>query len=289
VRVRVLDDFSRELPHETVSADVECIKGDIRDAAILRTAVQGCDFVFHLAAEATVMGCEQHPDRAQEVNAAGTYNVLRLSADAGVQRVVFASSREVYGQATSLPVRESAQLNPKNVYGATKAAAEMYCNWARSFMEVVVLRLANVVGAGDAGRVIPRFIDAAASGRPLLIYGGNQVIDFVSVDVAVQAFIRAAFGEYVTGAVNIATGTGVNIVDAARRVLQACLSASELKILATRTPEVSEFIADTTLMQSSLGVTPSTDALGFLISACRSKRPSLMNSSPEGSGATTRV
>ena len=283
--VYILDDFSRHLPFRASASDIEVISGDVRDKAQLERSLRGCDIVFHLAAEATVMGCEQDPIRANEVNVAGTYNVLRSSIEAGVRRVVFASSREVYGDATRLPVHESADMRPKNVYGATKAAAEMYCSWARSFIEVAVLRLSNVIGPGDTNRVIPRFIEAATSGAPLAIYGGDQVLDFVGVDVVAAAFVRAGLGSYVPEPVNIGSGRGIQLLEAAERVLQECRSTSRLQVLATRAAEVSKFVADTGRMQSRLGMVPDSDPLRLLSSLChQEERPAW--STVEGTHAT---
>jgi len=111
--------------------------------------MEGCNVVIHLAAQSSVTAAEHNPALAHEVNATGTFNVLRTASELGVHRVIVASSREVYGEVDDLPVPESAPPNPKNIYGASKAAAEMYCWWTGVHTEVTVLRLANVFGPGD--------------------------------------------------------------------------------------------------------------------------------------------
>src|SRR5882672_9651450 len=107
-----------------------------------------------------------------DVRDAGTLEQAMRAAEA--RRLVFTSSREVYGQPQSLPVHESAPLAPKNAYGASKAAGEMSCRVAaaRGGLEVVALRLANVYGPGDSGRVIPLWLERAARGEDLHIFGG---------------------------------------------------------------------------------------------------------------------
>src|SRR5207302_7231418 len=99
--------------------------------------------------------------------------VLRAAARYGVARVVFASSREVYGEPIDLPVDEDAPLLAINTYGASKAAGEAFCRaFRREFaLQTVVLRLANVYGPRDIGRVIPLWVGNALDGRQLTVYG----------------------------------------------------------------------------------------------------------------------
>lgn len=254
---------SKPRPH------LECIRGDIREPSDLRRAMQGCDRIFHLAAEATVIGCEHRPLDAHEVNATGTLNVLRIAKELGVSRVVVASSREVYGEVSELPVGESAPMRPKNVYGATKAAAEAYCAWAASALQVTALRLSNVYGPGDTDRVIPRFIADAQENRPLTLYGGSQIVDFVWIGHVVEAFVRAGLQPRVVGSVNVGSGEGVTVLEAARRVIQLCGSSSTSNILPARDAEVSRFVADVTRMQQELGVIVPPDPLKELAEMCR--------------------
>ena len=97
-RVRVLDNFTRAHPSQSHRDGPDAIRGDIRNPSELRSAMTGCEVVFHLAAKATVMDCERDPDDAFSVNLRGTYDVLRTAHELGVRRVVVASSREVYGE-----------------------------------------------------------------------------------------------------------------------------------------------------------------------------------------------
>ena len=267
--VRAFDNETRGHFRSTLRPHLESIRGDVREPSDLRRAMQGCDGVFHLAAEATVMGCEHRPVDAHEVNATGTLNVLRIARELGVSRVVVSSSREVYGEVSELPVNESAPIRPKNVYGASKAAAEAYCAWSSSALQIAVLRLSNVYGPGDRDRVIPRFIADAQKNRPLTVYGGSQIIDFVWIDHVVEAFVRAGLRSRVVGSLNVGSGEGVTIGEAARRVIQLCDSSSPSNILAPREAEVSKFIADVTRMKQELGVTVPPDPLRELAAMCR--------------------
>jgi UDP-glucose 4-epimerase len=240
---------------------VQLIEGDIRDEAALRHALSGVEIVFHLAAQANVIGSETDRDYAFSTNVVGVYNVLKASEAVGVRRVLFSSSREVYGEAQTLPVCEDAPLAPKNAYGASKVAGEMYFRvaQAREALETVIFRLANVYGPRDSERVIPLWLERARRGEELLLYGGDQVIDFVWVRDVVEAFAQAAFAgrERVVGqTINIGTGQGTPIAELARRIVALSGSGSQLQILPARGAEVRRFVADPSRMKAVLGLEP---------------------------------
>lgn len=263
--VRVLDNLFRGArPEACLPPDprLRFIEGDIRHADTVRQAVDGVGTVFHLAAQSNVLGSVSDMEYSFSSNVTGTFNVLRAAGDA---RVVFASSREVYGEARALPVAEDSPLAPKNAYGASKMAGEAYCRvFAAQGRPVSVLRLANVYGPEDTGRVIPLFCQRALAGQPLLIYGGGQLIDFVSVDLTCEALLRAAETD-LDGPVNIGCGQGTTLPELAARVA-ACLpgSAVTTELLPPRGPEVERFVAHTGRMGALLGLTSPPDPLAGL-------------------------
>ena len=270
--IRLLDNLTRA---QSSLADLQAdgraaFQGDIRDSAELRSAMTGCQVVFHLAAKATVMDCERDPSDAFSVNVAGTFNVLKTAQELGVRRVIVASSREVYGEPSEMPVSETCQLLPKNAYGASKAAAEMYCSWfAAAGLEVTALRLSNVYGPGDSDRVIPRFLANVRAGESLTVYGGAQVIDFIWVGKVVDAFIKAASLPYIPGSVNVASGVGLTILETAKRVLECCGSGSGVNVLPAREAEVSRFVADIRRATQELGLQATSDPLAELTGLSR--------------------
>jgi UDP-glucose 4-epimerase len=210
------------------------------------------------------MGAIDDPEYSVTTNVLGTFNVLRAAVEAKVGRVVFTSSREVYGDPLKLPVDEDQPLLAKNPYGSSKLAGEAYC---RSFahchgLRVEVVRLANVYGAGDSGRVIPLWILAAAERRPVNVYGGGQVIDFLWVGTAVDALLFAA-EHGLPGPVNIGSGVGTSILELASRILEVTGSTSSIVRTAAREIEVAKYVADTTRMRS-LGLLPEADPLAHL-------------------------
>jgi UDP-glucose 4-epimerase len=274
-RVIVLDNFRRgsraNLQQHRDDTRLCLIEGDVRDAETLLRLLDQAEVVFHLAAQSNVLGAVSDPRYSLETNVVGTFNVLDAARRSGVRRVVFSSSREAYGEARDLPVCEDAPLLAKNTYGASKVAAEAYC---RTFdtvfgLSTAVLRFANVYGLRDIDRVIPRWLALAEAHAPLEVYGGDQLIDFVPVDVAVAALLRAAETGTRGDAVNVASGRGTPIVALAEQILALTGSRSALRIVPPRDAEVRRFVADTTRMQRWLGIEPPAEPLRDLAALCR--------------------
>ena len=251
---------------------------DIRDRAALAKALQGCEVVLHLAAQSNVMGAVSDGEFAFDTNVAGTFNLLQAAKAAGVRRFVFTSSREVYGEAESLPVLESAPLNAKNAYGASKVAGELYCRLAADAgLETVVLRLANVYGPRDRDRVIPLFLHAAKADLPIDIYGGDQILDFVWIGVVVDALIQAAFGEWVRDPVNVGSGKGVTLLDLAQRITGITGSRTPIRIAPKRQEEVRRFVADIARARECFGIVAPEDPLSQLPLLCQGTPASVVS------------
>ncbi len=245
---------------------VRFVEGDIRDPAAVRAALDGCARVYHLAAQSNVLGAVGDADYSFTSNVVGTYNVLVAARDAGMERVVFTSSREAYGEVDRLPVAEEQAMNPKNSYGASKAAGEVYC---RAFqgtygLDVSVLRLANVYGSGDRDRVIPIWLDRARRGLDLELYGGEQVLDLVPVELVVRALRKAAETALDGQPVNVGSGQGVTLRDLAARVRSLPGVAVGLRVLPARSVEVTRFVADVIRMRHLLGLEPPAEPLAAL-------------------------
>lgn len=239
---------------------------DIRDEEAVRAAVAGAEVVYHLAAQSNVMGALGDIDYSFGTNVVGTFNVLKAARDGGVRRVVFSSSREVYGEAEYLPVDEDHPLNAKNSYGASKAAGEFYCRVFHSDfgLETAVLRLANVYGPRDFGRVIPLWLGRAAAGENLIVYGGKQVIDFVWIDTVVEALVRAATAEVMGVPINVGSGRGTPILELAERILALFGAGSRLDHQPARSVEVVAFTAAVGRMGALLNLEAADDPLGYL-------------------------
>jgi UDP-glucose 4-epimerase len=245
---------------------LKIVQADVRNLDDVRRALRGSRLVYHLAAHAAVVGARADPDEMFATNVIGTHNVLRAAAEHGVRRVVFTSSGDVYGEPVCLPVDESHPLLAINAYGASKVAGEALC---RAFahengIETAVLRLANVYGDRDFDRVIPTWIAQARTGEDLLVYGGEQIVDFVWVGDVTRAIIRAAESDLPLPPINVAGGTGTKVRDLARRIVGLSGSAAHIRTEPQRPNEVSRFVGETDRMTQLLGVTPATDPLSHL-------------------------
>jgi UDP-glucose 4-epimerase len=249
---------------------VTFIEGDIRDASVVRDAMDGCDVVYHLAAQSNVMGAMDDAEYSFTTNVGGTFNVLRAASELGVPRVVFTSSREVYGEPEYVPVDEDHPLRPKNPYGASKLAGEAYCRtFAHCYgVDVAVFRLANVYGVGDRDRVIPLWLERASAARDLEVFGGNQILDFIWIDRVLDALLLAG-AEGLPDVVNIGSGTGTSILELAARIISTSGTAGNVVRLPARGPEVGRFVADTSRMRA-LGLRPDADPLAHLPEVARS-------------------
>ncbi len=268
--VIVLDNLRRgdqiKLAEARHTGSVRFIDGDVRDRATVHTAMHDVGRVYHLAAQSNVLGAVSDIDYSFTSNVIGTYNVLLAARNAGVERLVFTSSREVYGDVAQAPVAEDQPLNPKNAYGASKAAGELYCRTIQNTygLDISVLRLANVYGPGDRDRVIPIWLDRARRGDDLELYGGEQVLDFVPVGLVVEALRRASATALAGQPVNVGSGVGVTL-----RALATCVQelpdvSVDLRVLPARAVEVTRFVADVTRMRALLGLEPPADPLADL-------------------------
>ncbi|GAB4334501.1 MAG: SDR family oxidoreductase [Dehalococcoidia bacterium] len=263
--VVVLDNFRRGRGRLPALHGACVIEGDIRDAGLCGGAVAGVDAVVHLAAQSAVISSQSDPDYTLTTNVTGTWNVVTAAREAGVGHVVFASSREVYGEPARLPVCEDAPIAPRNLYGASKAAGEALVGTLRgSGTATSVLRLANVVGTGDAERVVPLWVAAARRGEPLRVFGGRQRIDFVPVGTVVAAMVRVLEGGPVGVPVNIGSGTETSLCALADRVRAETGSDAPIEVLPPRSVEVTRFRADVTRMRELLGIEPPCDPLAGL-------------------------
>jgi len=201
-RVRVLDNLSTGKRENiaVLEGNVELVEGDIRSYHTVREALDGIDAVFHQAALPSVPRSVRDPISSNGVNVDGTLNILYAAKDAGVKRVVYASSSSIYGDTPELPKHEGMTPNPQSPYAVSKLAAEHYCRVFASLygLETVALRYFNVFGprqdpASQYSAVIPKFIKAMLNGRQPVIYGdGEQTRDFTFVTNVVGANLRAA-------------------------------------------------------------------------------------------------
>jgi len=264
---RVLDDLStgkrENLAH--LGDKVELIVGDIRNIDLLSEACRGCDYVLHQAAVASVPRSVKEPVLTDEVNVRGTLNVLVAARDAGVKRVVVASSCAVYGDDPELPKRETLRAWPESPYAVTKLATEQYARVATSLLgiEAVALRYFNVFGprqdpAGDYAAVVPKFVERLLADEPPIIFGtGEQTRDFVFVGDVVAANLEACEAPKGAGQVcNVASGRSLSVTELANLVAAAVGSELEPRYEAARPGDVMHSAADISWTTERLGWQP---------------------------------
>src|SRR5690349_15563373 len=221
--VVVLDDLDTGF-RENVNAGARLVIGSVADNEVVRDTMQGCDVVYHQAAHKAVLRSVERPLITDTVNTHGTLTILKAALDAGVTRVVHASSSSVYGGAATLPTTEAEPTHPRSPYAVSKLAAEHYCRIFSELygLETVALRYFNVYGPRqrpDAtyAAVIPLFVDALLHGRDPVVHGdGLQSRDFTYITDVVAANLAAAAAPAAAcsgRAYNIAGGASWTLLD----------------------------------------------------------------------------
>lgn len=222
--VTVLDDLStgRAPNLEGLEDSVEFLEGSICDPALVRRACRRVEVIYHLAALPSVARSVEDPVRTNDVNVGGTLQVLLAARDAGVRKVVFASSSSIYGNTPTLPKSELMVPTPLSPYAASKLAGEGYCSaFTKLFgIETIALRFFNVFGPrqdpnSEYAAVVPRFVTSVLETRHPVIFGdGLQSRDFTFIDNVVDAcLLAAAAGSGASGrSFNIGCGGRVSLL-----------------------------------------------------------------------------
>ena len=265
-KVKVLDDLSSGL-RANVHPDAEFIEGSITDPAAVARGVAGCEVVFHLGAHGAVARSLANPLGTNEANVGGTLTVLTAARDAGVRRLMFASSSSIYGGATVVPTPETVELRPRSPYAVSKLAAEWYVRvFAELFdIETVALRYFNVFGPRQRpdstyAAVIPLFTTALLDGTSPTVHGdGTQSRDFTYVSDVVAANICAASAsaEACSGKpFNIAPGTSHSLV-AMLQLLGSIIGVEPAPVFTdSRAGDIKFSQADATAARRDLGWSP---------------------------------
>ena len=265
--VRVLDNFSSGGLENlrNLMDKIDLVFGDLLDQAVVQKAMEGVDVVFHEAALRSVPFSVENPALVNRVNVEGTVNVLIAARDAGVRRVVYASSSSAYGNTKVLPKSEQQLPSPVSPYAVSKLTGEYYSKVFTELygLETVSLRYFNVFGprqdpTSQYASVIPRFIRWANRGDPLEVHGdGLQSRDFTYIDNVVSANLLAAHSlEGIGGVFNVGQGKAYTLLDLVE-LLQEILGR-ELHLLHTadRPGDVRHTLADISQTKLCLGYQP---------------------------------
>lgn len=227
---------------------VRFVQGNLLDTAALRELLHKVrpSGVVHLAAITGIARCSQSPDESFRTNVHGTYSVVKAISDAEVPALlVFASSREVYGETRNDSTVETAPRVPNNLYGLTKLLGEDIIRWAasKSKLRYTILRFTNLFGPGGDKYATSVFIRKALRGEDIEIMGGDQIFNLLYVDDAVRAIelclqSKAAEGQ----AFNIGSKDSVTVRDLAMKILEMTGARVSLRQAPMRATEALRFI-----------------------------------------------
>ena len=234
--IRVLDNLRTGYRHNLDGLRHTFIEGSITDRELVKKAVQGVDYIFHLAALVSVPESMAKPGECVEINVHGLLNVLEEAAAAGVKKLVFASSAAVYGDNPTVPKVETMIPEPKSPYAITKLDGEYYLGMFQNEgrLETAAIRFFNVFGPrqdpkGAYAAAVPIFIEKAVNSEDITVFGdGGQTRDFIYVKDIAGALAFAVETPGVTGVFNAGYGGQITIEDLANGLVSAADSASKI-------------------------------------------------------------
>ncbi len=275
----VIDQLIAERPKEIIAFDknlscveqsrsseldyrnVRFLEGDITRASDVKEALKEVDFVIHTASLLTREAAE-NLRTALEVNICGTFNLLEMSMNSAVEKIIYSSSVSAYGDPLFIPMTEEHPFNTNSMYGAGKVSCELLlrvCKKMKGF-NYVALRYASVYGPrhhyrGGVNRYIPECFDRIEQGLPPIIYGnGSQSHEFVYVGDVARANILA-LKSLVTGeSINIGTGILTTMKDIVRMIIEITGACLEPLYIPHENPfEMKGFFLDVTKAEKTLG------------------------------------
>jgi UDP-glucose 4-epimerase len=263
----VLDNFVRgrreNLAWAMENGNVELVEGDIRDRAHVGELMDGIDVVFHMAA-LRITQCAVEPRAALEVMVDGSFNVLEAAVQAGVRKVVAASSASAYGLAVHFPTTEAHHPYANDtLYGAAKVFLEGLLRSMHSTndLDYVALRYFNVYGKrmdihGVYTEVLVRWMERIEAGTPPLILGtGSQTMDFVNIEDVARATLLAAEADVSDEVFNVGSGTETSLLELAHMLLKV-MGREDLEVQfgpERGVNKVPRRLAGTTLARQRLG------------------------------------
>lgn len=234
--IRVLDNLRTGYKKNLDGLNVTFIEGSITDRELVKKAVEGIDYIFHMAALVSVPESMSKIEETIDLNCRGLLNVLEEASAAGVKKLVLASSAAIYGDNPTVPKLETMYPEPKSPYAITKLDGEYYLNMFRSVGKIntAAVRFFNVFGPrqdpkGAYAAAVPIFIEKAVKGEDITVYGdGMQTRDFIYVKDIVGALTFVAEHPEVTGVYNAGYGGQITIEDLANKIIAAAGSSSKV-------------------------------------------------------------
>jgi NAD dependent epimerase/dehydratase len=256
-----------------VTSQIEIVPGDIRDPALMMSAVSGCDAVLHLAALIAIPYSYVAPDLYVQTNIQGTLNLLNASKAAGIGRFIHTSTSEVYGTARYVPMDEAHPLQGQSPYSASKIGADQMVNsFFTSFgLPTVTIRPFNTYGPRQSARaVIPAIISQLAAGKKKVQLGAlSPTRDFTHVSDTVSGFTAALTATAGIGeTINLGAGFEVSIADTFASIAEVmgvdAVAIEDPNRLRPQNSEVERLFSNNTKAKELLGWSPALAGLeGF--------------------------
>jgi len=266
--VVVLDNFdpyySSELKRKNIRANegnrkYRLVEGDVRDKETVRGAMEGAELVIHEAAQAGVRASVEDPEKTISVNVDGTLNVLVAARDAGIKKMVFASSSSLYGKTHYLPFDEKHPTEPISPYGVSKLAGEHLCRVFHELygMEIPMLRYFTVYGPRvRPDLAINSFFRKAMKNEPLELLGdGSKTRDFTYVDDIVEGTMLA-MKKGKTGPYNLGGGNRISVKELADKIIKISGSKSKIIHKEDQRGDVVDTMSDASKAKKELGWEP---------------------------------
>ena len=262
--VRVIDNLSAGNP-ANLHPEIPFTRGDVMDKPMLWSVLNRVDCVYHLAARVSIPESIQYPTEYNTTNVGGTVALMEAMRDAGVKRVVLASSGTIYGEQSVAKVTENLFPLPTSPYGVSKLCAEHYVLSIGNLwgIETIILRIFNAYGPGQSfslphSPVISQFIEEAMGGGSIIVHGdGQQIRDFVYIDDVVDGLITAATTQHANHQIiNIGSGEGTSINQLIKLVRTVTNRKLQLLYVNAKNPGVSRLIADISLAKKLLNYNP---------------------------------
>jgi len=266
-KVVVYDNFSSGKKKWTreFTKDVKLVEGDILELKELKKAARSCDYVVHLAGQASVLKSVKDPGTSLEINGMGTLQALIAARDAKVKRFIYVGSAAAYGESPSLPKVETMNDTPLSPYAVSTIAAENQCRvfFNTYGLQTVILRAFNVFGpyqetSGNYAPVVSSFIQALLDGKQPVVCGdGKQSRDFVHVDDLLEAVKSACIAPKAEGELfNIGTGSRITVNGLVNLINNILGKEIQPKYEEARPGDIRHSLADITKAQEMLGYRP---------------------------------
>ncbi len=251
------------------STEVEALRVhiDLRNAEEFSKLPTNVELIIHLAANARVYELVENPERAMD-NIIDTFNILEFARKNGIKKIMFASSRETYGN-IALPEGEKYTedrahfMACESPYAASKIAGEaLFESYKRCYdIDTIIWRFSNVYGMYDNSvRVVPLYFRQAKAGEPMNVFGKDKLLDFTYIDDCVSGIILGIekWETAKNDTYNLAYGQGTTILHLAERMKELLNSESPINLGVARTGEVTHYIADISKAKRVLGYSPQT-------------------------------